>query len=338
MSVTIYDIAKEAGVSAATVSLAMNNSKKIKEETKAHIREIAQRLGYTPHYAARSLINSRSYSIGVVVPNLTNPLFATMLGEMISTANSLGYTVVVGSSEQSIDKERGYIAMLSEQRVDGMIVFPSFLEELFPEFIKDKNDATIPLVLCGSAPAFSENISYVKCDNHMGGYLATEHLIQNGKKRIALLGAVKERSQAASRMAGYRDAHECYALPYHEDLVQFCSPDPADIFDTTVSLIRDQGVDAFFCLFDDMCLSVIRAVESLGLSIPDDIAIVGYDNIALSALLPTPLTSIDTHAKLIGSMAIKQLVKKIEDPTTAPSKILLKPELVVRESTVKRAD
>ncbi len=337
MSVTIYDIAKEAGVSAATVSLAMNNSGKIKEETKQHIRAIAERLGYTPNYAARSLINSRSFSIGVVVPNLTNPLFATMLGEMISTANSKGYTIVVGSSEQSIDKERNYIAMLSEQRVDGMIIFPSFLEELFPEFIKGKDDATIPLVLCGSANAFSENISYVKCDNHMGGYIATEHLIQNGKKRIALLSAVKEKSQAASRIAGYRDAHEFYDLPYHEDLVQFCSPDPADIFDATVSLINDKGVDAFFCLFDDMCLPVIRAVESLGLSIPDDIAIVGYDNIALSALLPTSLTSVDTHAKLIGSMAVKQLIKKIEDPTSESRKIILKPDLVVRESTVKQA-
>ncbi len=336
MSVTIYDIAKEAGVSAATVSLAMNNSGKIKEETKEHIRAIAERLGYTPNHAARSLINSRSYSIGVVVPNLDNPLFTTMLGEMISTANSKGYSVVVGSSEQSIEKERSHIAMLSEQRVDGMIVFPSFLEELFPEFIKGKNDATIPLVLCGSTTTFSENISFVKCDNHMGGYIATEHLIQNDKKRIALLCAVKEKSQAASRIAGYRDAHEFYDLPYHEDLVRFCSPAPSDIYDATISLIKDKHVDAFFCLFDDMCLPVIRAVKSLGLSIPDDIAIVGYDNIALSALLPISLTSVDTHAKLIGRMAIKQLIKKIEDPTSEPRKIILKPELIVRESTVKR--
>lgn len=336
MSVTIYDIAKEAGVSAATVSLAMNNSGKIKKETKEHIHAIAERLGYTPNHAARSLINSRSSTIGIVIPNLTNPLFSAMLGEMISTANSKGYSIIVGSSEQSIDKERNYIAMLSEQRVDGMIVFPSFLDELFPEFIKGKNDATIPLVLCGSTPAFSENISFVKCNNHMGGYMATEHLIQNGKKRIALLCAVKEKSQATSRIAGYRDAHEFYDLPYREDLVRFCSPDPSDIFDATVSMINEKGVDAFFCLFDDMCLSVIKAVNSLGLSIPDDIAIVGYDNIATSALLPTPLTSVDTHAKLIGNIAVKQLIKKIEEPTTETRRIIIKPDLIVRESTVKQ--
>ncbi len=333
MSVTIYDIAKEAGVSPSTVSLTMNNSSKIKEETKKYVREVAKRMGYTPNYAARSLINNRSFTIGVVVPNLTNPFFTATLSEIVHTANDYGYNIMLGSSEQSIDKERNYIEMLSEQRVDGILLFPSFLEELFPDFIKGKNDAT--LVLCGSSTTSSDNITFVKCDNHMGGYLATEHLIKCGKKRIACLCAVKEKSQALSRIAGYRDAHEFWGLTYDKNLICFCQNEPDDIFASTISLIKEHNVDAFFCLFDDMCLPVIRAVQSLGKSIPDDIAIVGYDNIDSSSRLPITLTSIDTHSRTIGSMAIKQLINKIENPTSEVRKIILKPELVIRESTVK---
>ena len=335
MSVTIYDIAKEAGVSPSTVSLTMNNSSKIKEETKKYVREVAKRMGYTPNYAARSLINNRSFTIGVVVPNLTNPFFTATLSEIVHTANDYGYNIMLGSSEQSIDKERNYIEMLSEQRVDGIVLFPSFLEELFPDFIKGKDDATIPLVLCGSSTTSSDNITFVKCDNHMGGYLATEHLIKCGKKRIACLCAVKEKSQALSRIAGYRDAHEFWGLTYDKNLICFCQNETDDIFASTISLIKEHNVDAFFCLFDDMCLPVIRAVQSLGKSIPDDIAIVGYDNIDSSSRLPITLTSIDTHSRTIGSMAIKQLINKIENPTSEVRKIILKPELVIRESTVK---
>ena len=335
MAVTIYDIAREAGVSPSTVSLVMNNSKKIKSSTTAHVREVAKKLGYIPNFAARSLTNSQTFNLGVIVPNLSNPLFCSMLGEIVNAAHNHGYGIVLGLSDQSIDKEKQYITMLSEQRVDGIIIFPTFLDDIFPEFIKGKNDAEIPMILCGTSTKQSDNINYVKCDNHMGGYIATEHLIQTGKHRIACLCAVEEKTQAISRIAGYRDAHEFYNLPYPAELVSFCAPDSESIYQETVRLINEQGVDAFFCLFDYMCLPVICAIEALGKRIPQDIAIVGYDNIDISAMLPIPLTSVETHARQIGSMAVNQLIKKIEDPTTETRKVVVKPELIIRASSMQ---
>ncbi len=333
MAVTIYDIAREAGVSPSTVSLAMNNSNKIKASTTMHIHEVAKRLGYAPNFAARSLTNSQTYNIGVIMPNLSNPLFSSMLEEIVNTATGLGYGVVLGLSDQSIEKEKQYIAMLSEQLVDGILILPTFLDDIFPEFIKGKNDADIPMILCGASTEQSKNIGYVKCDNHMGGYIATEHLIQSGKRRIACLCAVKERTQATSRVAGYRDAHEFYGIPFSQELVSFCAPDNESIRAETVRLITEQNVDSFFCLFDYMCLPVIRAIETLGKKIPEDIAIVGYDNIDIASMLPIPLTSVETHSRQIGSMAVNQLVKKIKDSGTETRRIVLKPELIVRASS-----
>ena len=336
MAVTIYDIAREAEVSPSTVSLVMNNSRKIRASTAAHVREVADRLGYAPNFAARSLANSQTYNIGVILPNLSNPCFSTSLQEIVRTAGDLGYGVVLGLSDQSIDKEKQYIDMLSEQRVDGILIMPSFLDKVFPEFIKGKNDANIPMILCGASTKQSQNIGYVKCDNHMGGYMATEHLIQTGKRRIACLCAVAERTQAASRVAGYRDAHEFYGVPCLPELISFCAPDNDVIRRETARLITEQQVDAFFCLFDYMCLPVISVIQELGKRIPEDVAIVGYDNIDISSTLPIPLTSVDTHMRQIGAMAVNQLIKKIEDPERGPRRIILKPELVVRASSEVR--
>ncbi len=341
MPVTIVDIAKEAGCSAATVSLVMKNSPKIKSSTKQRVMEIANRLGYTPNFAARSLINGQTNLIGAILPNLDNPLFATMVSGVEKKASELGYSIILGISSQSLEKEKQYMQMLSERRVDGLLLFPSFLDELFPAFIEQQNDKKIPVVLCGTSGHMNTDISYVKCDNHMGAYIAIEHLIKIGKKRIACLCAVIDRSQANSRISGYRDALEFYDVKEENDLIIFCSQAPEDIARATEKLVTEKKVDAIFCLYDHMSITVMRTVQQLGKRIPEDIAIVGYDNISVSALLPISLTTIDTHATRIGSMATELLIKKIREPNTENRQISLKPVLVVRESTVSgmpRAD
>lgn len=336
MAVTIIDIAKEAKCSTATVSLSLQNSDKIRPETKERVLEVANRLGYHPNFAARSLIRGQTGTIGVVIPNLENPLFIELLRGIDEYITENDYCLVLGVSTLSEEKEKRFISMLSERRVDGLILFPTFLNDVFPEMIQGTDDRKIPLVLCGSSGLASSNINYVMTDNHMGAYLGTEHLIQIGRRHIAFIGAVVDAAQASSRVSGYRDALRFYNVGNNPAWEVYCSQAPDDIFRTTVDLLKKEPIDAIFCLYDYMALSVMRAVDSLRLRIPEDIAIVGYDNVGISSQLTTALTSIDTHSYKVGRTAAELLLQKIENPEITNQQIVFKPELIIRESTVAK--
>lgn len=333
MAVTIYDIAKKIGCSPSAVSLAMSNSPKISESTKEKIRRASKELGYSPNYNAKCLIQNKSYTIGVIAPNLYNPIFGKMISGITHKANESGYSVLLGLSEQSLETERANIQMLSQKRVDGLVIFPSFLNEIFPDFIKGEDDTRIPLVLCGTSTRISENILHVKCNNKKGGYIATEHLIKTGCRHIAIICAVDDETQATSRITGYKNALENYGIPCDDELIVFCSSDSKDIYDITTKLIKEKPVDAIFCLYDYMALPVIKATLAMNKRIPEDISIIGYDNIDIDADLPISLSSVDTHAYDVGCIATKKLIFKIENPNESLSSELLSPELVIRDST-----
>jgi len=165
--------------------------------------------------------------------------------------------------------------------------------------------------------------------------MATEHLIEVGCKHIACMCATVKENQATSRVLGYTDALEFYNIPYDENLVVYCSQDPESIFNSTIDLIKNHQIDAIFCLYDHMSLPVIRAIQSLNLRIPEDIAVMGYDNIDIASQLPISLSSIDTHAYTVGCLATKHLVKKIQNPDEEIKQTLIKPQVIVRESTSK---
>lgn len=147
--VTIYDVAKEAGCSTATVSLVLQNSDKIKASTQQRVLDAVEKLGYLPNFAARSLSSKFTNLLGLIVPNMENPLFAHMIKGVEEYANSKGYGIILGISDLSLDKEMFYMQMLQERRVDGLLVFPTFVDEIFERFICGKSDESIPLVLCG---------------------------------------------------------------------------------------------------------------------------------------------------------------------------------------------
>ena len=335
MAVTIYDIAKKAGCSPSAVSLAINNSKKVSEATRQRVLRIASELGYTPNFSARSLKRSQTHMIGVIAPNLDNPLFCTMISGITHVANNHGYSIVLGLSAGSLETEKYNINMLSERRVDGLIVFPSFPDFIFPSFIDGIDNKKIPLVLCGLSNKSKNAINYVKCDNHKGGYIATEHLIKNGCNKIACICATNEKTQASSRIAGYKQAHNNYGIFVDENLILFCSTDSQSIYDSTIDFVKKYNVDGIFCLYDFMALPVMRAVLSLGKRIPEDVAIIGYDNIDLSSNLVIPLSSVKTHAYEVGSLATEKLISEIKDPDFVIQPTVFEPELIVRQSSDK---
>lgn len=332
--VTIYDVAREAQCSTATVSLVLQNSDKIKASTQQRVMEAVDKLGYSPNFAARCLSSKYTNLLGLIVPNLENPLFAHMVKGVEAYANSRGYGLILGVSALSLDKEMFYMQMLSERRVDGLLVFPTFLDEIFTRFMQKEANQSVPLVLCGSSGVKDYPVSYVKCDNRMGAYMATDHLVSVGRRRIACLCAVADQRQAQSRIMGYRDALLFHGMEPEPGLIRYCSQEWEDIYSAAVKLLREEKVDAIFCLYDYMSIAVMRAAENLGLCIPDDVAIIGYDNIQVSQFLPISLSTIDTHSTRVGSMATELLIERIQNPDTPCRQIQLKPDLIVRESTM----
>lgn len=334
MPITIFDVAKEAGCSTATVSLVMNGSPRISDKTKKHVLSIADRLGYAPNHAASALSSGRTNTIGVIIPDMRNQTYALMLEGIEEAATNHDYSIILNISNRSRDKEGDYIQMFSRKQIDGLLLFPNDLQHAIPSYLITDNKTQIPIYSCGTSIRCSDDMGYVKCDNFMGGYIATEHLIKIGRKRIACLCAVENKTLAKSRVEGYCNALEVYDAQFDASLIRYCSMQPKDIYDNTIDLIKNKKTDAVFCLYDYMALPVIQAIVALNLKVPQDIAIMGYDNSELSGLMPIPLSSVDTHPRLVGYKATELLLNKIKDPEMDVRKVILKPELVIRDSTV----
>lgn len=331
--VTIYDVARLANCSTATVSLVFSGSERIRPKTRQHVLDVANTLGYTPNYIAQSLSKKNTNTLGVIVPNIDNPLFSQMISGIESYANSKGYNLILGLSDSNRKKEIFYLEMLQRERVDGLIVLPTFLDSLIDKLnIPDSSKS--PIVLCGSSGNGAKlNIGYAKCDNHEGARLAVSHLIDTGRKRIGCIFPVYSEQQYFTRKEGYKEALEQHGIDYDESLIKICASDNDSIFEATRELFMEKHPDAIFCLYDYCAISVLRAISIMGLRIPEDISVIGYDNIPLSNYLPTSLSTIDTQSKIVGQKAAEILIEKITDPDAQIKQITIKPELVIREST-----
>lgn len=331
---TIYDVAKAANCSAATVSLVLNNSDRIKPETKQRVLNIADKLDYVPNYVAKSLCSNATNSLGLIVPNVENPLFSMMISGIEEYANSKGYNVILGITETNEQKENFYLDMLQRRQVDGLILFPSFLNTLKDRLNRLNPQTKTPIVLCGSSGTDEINLSYVKCDNRLGSYHAISHLLSIGRRKIGCIFPAMNSNQYQSRMTGYKDALYYHDIPFDGALIKVCRPDTDSILTATKELLEQQSPDGIFCLYDYAAISVIRAVLSTGRRIPDDVALIGYDNIQISKCLPISLSTIDTHGYKVGRKAAEILINKLVDPNTTCQQIVLKPDLIKRESSI----
>ncbi len=330
--VTIYDVAKKANCSTATVSLVLKKSNRIKPETAKAVMDVVEQLGYTPNYIAQSLSSKATNTLGLIVPNVENPLFSMMISGIEDYANSKGYNLILGITNATSEKESFYLDMLQRKQVDGLILFPSFLGTLTKK-VEYLSQMRTPIILCGSSGSEMKNISYVKCDNRLGSYTAVNHLVDIGCRRIGCIFPVTDEQQYKSRLIGYQDALRNCGIPFREELIRVCTPDNDSIFNATLTLLKEQKPDGIFCLYDYSAITVMRAVFCAGLRIPEDIAIIGYDNIKMSGFLPVPLSSIDTHSQEVGQKAAEILMQKISDPDEQVHQVILKPDLVIREST-----
>jgi DNA-binding LacI/PurR family transcriptional regulator len=330
--VTIYDVARAAGCSTATVSLVLHNDKRIKEETRDKVRECIVALSYRPSYLASSLANQRTQSIGIIVPEMTNPVFSELVHGAEDFLSKNGYHVIIGSTNQDLEKEKVYLDMLSGKKVDGLIILPTFLHEI-EDKLKELQAMRFPFVITGVKSAM-QDVNYVSTNKVEGAFIGVEHLIQRGHRSIAFVRGSEVEEHSSERLEGYIKALNVYGIPFRQEYIIKSRQDFSDVREKVRTFKEDHPeVTAIFCLYDYIAMAVMNALYDLKLSIPKDVAVVGYDNIQLDEYLPVGLTSIDGNNYKVGEIAARILLNQITAGTEDIQHVILTPKLVIREST-----
>jgi LacI family transcriptional regulator len=322
----IKDVAKYCGVSAMTVSRALNNSSEISTATKEKVLKACKELGYKPNFAAKSLITKKTKMIGLIIPDITNQHYANISKEISSSIESFGYSVVLCNSDRKKNNEKGYLDFLTEGRVDGIIMLPVRPQkEDYEKVIKQ-----MPIVMVDNY-AEGLDVNFVGSDNYMGGTMLAEHLIIQGYKKIgAILGG--EKSTASNeRFRAYKDVLRNNNIELDMDIVMYSNATFEEGFRLGEKLIN-KGIDSIFAINDTVALGVIKYCYLNGITIPKELGITGYDNIEHSSLLPIPLTTVDQNVKSVGEKTVELLMNLINGNDVKSKFIVLDPKLIVRKS------
>lgn len=331
---TIYDVAKASGFSTATVSLVMNNDTRIKLSTRRTVMDCVRELNYSPSALARGLANQRTHNIGLIIPNLHNPVFAEMVEGVKNYLNGVGYNIIIEVTQQNLEMEKKYLRSVRNQKVDGLIVFPTFLNEIHEDLIQIQKEK-FPIIICGvRMDGEAVPMNYVSSNIIEGAYLATESLIRKGHKKICLMSGEVNNQQSDERIKGYRQALKMYGIPYEEQFVLRSPPHLDTIYQKCYGFIGEHpDVTAFFCLFDYIALAVFKAIQQRGLRVPQDIAMIGYDDIELARFMPVELSSVRTNNYKIGEISARIIYDLLQNPDAEVQQIVLPPILIERESS-----
>jgi LacI family transcriptional regulator len=337
MNVTMKDIAQELGISIGTVSKVLRDHPDISQETRERVRNRMRELKYRPNLAARALVTGRSYTIGLVVPDLVHPFFGEVAGGLSSALRKKGYSLIISSSDEDDEAERLGVDQLLARRVDALILASSQRD---PGFLEHLDEQKTPYVLIDRRPMASK-VNFVGVNDEEIGRIATEHLIKMGCRRIAHIGGPAI-STAVGRLRGYQRALEIYSL--NVDPKYIISREHADEASDVTGyeamkelLTGSRPPDGVFCYNDPTAMGAMQAAIELGVSIPDQLALIGSGNVRYAKFLRVPLSTIDQQSTEIGTRAAKLALKLIESKTPVKaSTVLLAPELIVRESSSRR--
>ncbi|TKG93488.1 LacI family transcriptional regulator [Puteibacter caeruleilacunae] len=335
--VTIKDLAKQLGISPSTVSRALKDHPDISEETKKAVKELAQQLKYQPNAVALSLKHSRSHTIGVIIPEIVHYFFSQVISGIEDVAYDAGFTVIICQSNEMFDREVSNAKALLSHRVDGILVSISKETSDF-EHLRNVEDGNIPMVFFDRVCPEIEADAVI-IDDYQAAYDATQHLIEQGCKRIAHFAGPLNLIIGRKRKEGFIQALKDYNIPVYEDLIV-----EADSFETGHQTVKQlfkgpDRPDSLFAVNDLTAIGAIQAIHELGLKIPDDVAVTGFSDGRFSNIVNPKLTSVDQHGYEMGKTATEILLKRImEDQREyTPETRVLKGNLIVRNSSVKKS-
>ncbi len=327
---TIYDIAKHVGVSAGTVSRALSRPEKVLPATRARIEQAAAALGYVPNTVARTLKTQRSGKILVTVPDIANPFFAQILQGAEEAAQAVGYAVLLGDTQHQPDREERYAQMLRRNEADGLIVLGHRLPPTAREIVEQLGESAPVVNGCEFDPSLG--IPSVHIDNAAAARTVMEHLYGLGHERIAVVGGPPDNPLHQQRLEGTRTAAKARAR------LRALSVVPGDFslesgHAAAKALLADAAAPtAIFCFSDQMALGALAACRELGIRVPEELSIVGFDDLASSSFLTPPLTTIRQPMREIGVRAVNLLLSIIES-MDVPHQQTLEFTLMVRGST-----
>ncbi len=328
---TIKDIARQLNISLSTVSRAMRNAPDVNVDTKKAVMALSEELNYHPNRLALSLKQKQTHNIGVIVPNLDYVL-STMVKGIDEVALEAGYTVMVCQSNESFGREIVNTRRLLDSLVDGFIISVSSETKVFDHF-KKIQEKGMPMVVFDRITPHLDAPS-VRIDNMDGGFQATEHLIEQGYKRIAILAGPKNLGISNSRLDGYINALNKYKIKPDPDLIIHCDFNQDYAFVATEELLATKKrPDAIFTISDRMAIGAMLAIKEKGLRMPQDIGLVGFNNEPLTNLLTPRISSVDQPAFEMGKVAAKLFIESVHNNDMSHIEEVLKPKLCVRESS-----
>ena len=340
---TIKDIAREANVSAATVSLVLRDPEtpRVSPATRNQVLEITKRLKYKPNIFARSLVGKESLNLGLVITSLQNPFYAEITHEIIDQAMKKNYGVIATSvAKGGPDVERRVVQNLLDRGVDGLIICSTLRQDPLVYELKKEGVLFVLAWRTVEQKPTDPSVDFFGVDNQRGAVIAIDHLVNLGHKRIALLSGSRDTSTGYDRYVGAMGAFEAHGIEADRDLILFGDFYRESGYALAQKLLRLKNrPTAIFAGNDCMAMGVLDALAERGLKVPDDMALVGFDDIEMAGLPGIDLTTVAHLKNTIGRLAVDHLIDKIRgDSDRMVKKIILDPLLVVRKSCGHRAD
>ena len=335
--VTIYDIARQLNVSAATVSRALQDHKTVNKHTKKKIFELASQLGYRTNNFASNLRNQRTRTIGVIIHELNSNFITSVLAGIEKITTAAKYDLIIGHSSETYAKEIANAHNLFHKRVDGLIVSLAYdTTDLshFDPFVK-KN---IPVIFFDRVDERSQGTRVV-IDNYSAGYQATRHLIEQGCKRIAHVTASLKRNVYADRLKGYQAALEESHIAFDDSMLFVTDLSEEASLKTAGQVMKMSPLPDGIFITNDFCAAIMmQAFKDNGIKVPEDIAVVGFNNDVISKIVTPKLTTIDYPGIEMGEIVAKNLIDHLQGITTGNqfNTVFIKSELIIRESSMRK--
>src|SRR6516165_4071249 len=326
---SIYDVARESGVSVFTVSAVVNKKAHVGKRLRERVETAIRKLNYRPNLIARSLANRRTHTIGMIVPDIGNPFFPMVVRGAEDAAQKRGYNLLLCNSDDSLDKEENAVELLLSKRVDGILLTKA-AEDFRPPLRQMIKEVNIPFVLVmRTYPKLTKDA--VITDDYRGAYEAVSHLARAGRKRIALVSGPLKVSNAKERWRGFHDALKAEGLPYQEDLMIEGDYRLESGYRAGHSLFSRRP-DGIYVANHLMTVGLLKAAEEMGLRCPEDFGLVSFDDYPWLGIFRPRLTTVELPKHQLGYEAAELLVERIKGEGGHPGVRKLAPELRVRES------
>ena len=327
--VTIKDIAKALKVSPSTVSMALNDNPRVSEKTRKKVKDLARKLKYRPNIIARAMVQKKTHLIGLLISDIMSSFFPQIIQGIEDVVSDEYYSVILCTTNHDPSREQEYLKILREKRVDGIIAEPVETKKnqsLWKEIAESK----IPLICILNDPPI-KGLTRVKVDNVTGGILATEFLIRAGHKTIGHLAGPGNMQISKDRLKGFKKALSTHKIMCHESLIMETTFDWEDGYNNMRTMLQKKPrPSAVFCAGDIIAIGASYALRQSGFRVPEDIAVIGYDDLFLASIAEVPLTTVSQPKYHLGSLSARKLLGLIQGREIETE--ILQPTLTIRDS------